>query len=200
MAAEYTAFSADMLRDAKGREPTKGELYAAHFLGPWGAVDMMKAAMRGEPNAAALFPDAARANKPIFYDKAGNPRSPTELLAKLDGMIDGVKTPAVPDLNTIPARQMVAEFRPSMEERQKIVDAQIAASARKELRLERAMPGDDETKAALAVPEIGDAQASITSAIFTQLVASLDFLPTRENDPAFRRDRRSDEIFQRAAA
>jgi hypothetical protein len=68
MAAELTASNAAYLRGRTGKEPGAGDLYAAHFLGPAGAANLMNA-MDRNPNgsAAALFPDAARANRSIFY-------------------------------------------------------------------------------------------------------------------------------------
>lgn len=68
MAAELTASNAAYLRGRTGKEPGAGDLYAAHFLGPAGAANLMQA-MDRNPNgsAAALFPDAARANRSIFY-------------------------------------------------------------------------------------------------------------------------------------
>jgi hypothetical protein len=48
-------------------------VYAAHFLGPGGAKTLLK----GDPNkiAASVLPEAAKANKPIFYktDKTKKP-------------------------------------------------------------------------------------------------------------------------------
>nr|WP_314438613.1 transglycosylase SLT domain-containing protein [uncultured Brevundimonas sp.] len=68
MAAELTASNAAYLRGRTGKEPGAGDLYAAHFLGPAGAANLMQA-MDRNPNgsAAALFPEAARANRSIFY-------------------------------------------------------------------------------------------------------------------------------------
>lgn len=59
---------------AKKGIPVNGtSLYAAHFLGPGGAAKLFGA----DPNAdaAALMPDAARANRNIFYDKSGKART-----------------------------------------------------------------------------------------------------------------------------
>lgn len=68
MAAEMTAGHAAYLKGRIGRNPTEGELYAAHFLGPDGAADLIQAAdTRPQATAAALFPAAARANHGIFY-------------------------------------------------------------------------------------------------------------------------------------
>lgn len=68
MAAEMTAGHAAYLKGRIGRDPTQGELYAAHFLGPDGAADLISAsATRPAARAAALFPAAAHANPTIFY-------------------------------------------------------------------------------------------------------------------------------------
>jgi hypothetical protein len=68
MAGEMTSDSAAYLKGRTGRAPTAGELYAAHFLGPQGSARLIEAAER-QPGATAahLFPDAAHANKAIFY-------------------------------------------------------------------------------------------------------------------------------------
>ena len=68
MAGELTSDSAAYLKGRTGRSPTAGELYAAHFLGPQGSAKLIEAAQK-QPGAAAaqLFPDAAHANKAIFY-------------------------------------------------------------------------------------------------------------------------------------
>ncbi|WP_199061009.1 transglycosylase SLT domain-containing protein [uncultured Brevundimonas sp.] len=68
MAAELTASNAAYLRGRTGKEPGAGDLYAAHFLGPAGAAGLLEAMDRNPGgSAAALFPDAARANRSIFY-------------------------------------------------------------------------------------------------------------------------------------
>lgn len=68
MAGELTAQNAAYLKGRVGRDPTAGELYVAHFLGPQGSAKLIKAA-EAQPGAeaASLFPDAARANRSIFY-------------------------------------------------------------------------------------------------------------------------------------
>ena len=55
-----------------GRELTLGEVYLAHFLGPDDAERFMtKVVNEPKSAAAALLPKPARANKTIFYAKAG---------------------------------------------------------------------------------------------------------------------------------
>ncbi|HEX7948239.1 MAG TPA: transglycosylase SLT domain-containing protein [Phenylobacterium sp.] len=68
MAGELASDHAAYLKGRVGRDPTAGELYAAHFLGPQGSAKLIQA-VQSTPgaSAAALFPDAAHANKSIFY-------------------------------------------------------------------------------------------------------------------------------------
>lgn len=68
MAGELASDHAAYLRGRVGREPTGGELYAAHFLGPQGSARLIEAVQTNPTTpAAALFPDAAAANHGIFF-------------------------------------------------------------------------------------------------------------------------------------
>ncbi len=68
MAGELTSDAAAYLKGRTGRNPTSGELYAAHFLGPQGSAKLIEAVQQQPAaSAAQLFPDAAHANKAIFY-------------------------------------------------------------------------------------------------------------------------------------
>lgn len=83
MAAELTASNAAYLRGRTGREPSATDLYAAHFLGPAGAASLMQALERRPGSSAvALFPQAAAANRSIFY-RDGRPATVEELYANL---------------------------------------------------------------------------------------------------------------------
>lgn len=83
MAAELTASNAAYLRGRIGREPGAGDLYAAHFLGPAGAAQLMDAMdRRPGASAAAIFPQAAAANRSIFY-RHGRPATVAEVHANL---------------------------------------------------------------------------------------------------------------------
>lgn len=76
MAGAFARNNAAQLRAAIGRDPTEGELYIAHFLGSDGAGKLIGAATtQPRANAAELFPQAAAANRNIFFDSAGSPRS-----------------------------------------------------------------------------------------------------------------------------
>ena len=83
MAGELASDHAAYLRGRTGRQPTGGELYAAHFLGPQGSAKLIEAA-QASPNALAanLFPDAASANRGVFY-RDGRALSVSEVYANL---------------------------------------------------------------------------------------------------------------------
>jgi hypothetical protein len=83
MAGELASDHAAYLRGRTGREPTSGELYAAHFLGPKGSAKLIDA-MESRPgmSATALFPEAASANRSIFY-RDGRPATVAEVYANL---------------------------------------------------------------------------------------------------------------------
>jgi len=83
MAGELASDHAAYLKGRTGRSPTAGELYAAHFLGPQGSAKLIEAVQtRPGASAAQLFPDAARANKAIFY-REGRAASVSEVYANL---------------------------------------------------------------------------------------------------------------------
>ena len=83
MAGELASDHAAYLRGRTGREPTGGELYAAHFLGPQGSAKLIEAyAHNPNQTAAALFPDAAGANHAVFY-RSGRALSVAEVYADL---------------------------------------------------------------------------------------------------------------------
>ena len=84
LAGTFTQKNRDLLAAELQREPSSADLYVAHFLGPRGAVDLIRAA-QGAPrrSAAADFPDAAAANRSIFYDARGRARGAGEVYAIL---------------------------------------------------------------------------------------------------------------------
>lgn len=101
MAAELAASNAAYLKGRTGQTPTAGDLYAAHFLGPAGAAELMQAmATRPGASAAALFPQAAAANRSIFY-REGRAATVAELHANLQKTAGGAAAiagaPAEPD-------------------------------------------------------------------------------------------------------
>lgn len=83
MAAELARENAQTLQARLGRSPSAGELYAAHVMGPGGALRLIEAAAQGAPSAAAIFPREAAANRGLFYAN-GQPRSAQALLERLN--------------------------------------------------------------------------------------------------------------------
>ena len=83
MAAELTNANARSLQESLNRPASEGELYAAHFLGASGAARLIKA-VKHSPigQAAAIFPEAARANPNVFF-VSGRAVTTGELHARL---------------------------------------------------------------------------------------------------------------------
>lgn len=88
MAAELARDNAAGLQATLGREPEPSELYLAHFLGLGGAREFLGALHRNpDQSAVALMPQAARANRAIFYDN-GQPRTVAGVMELLDSKVD----------------------------------------------------------------------------------------------------------------
>ena len=98
MAGAFTKDNAAQLNARLGRAASEGELYIAHFLGSGGAGRLIAAAdANPQANAAAMFPNAARANRSIFYDKDGHARSVAQVCSVLVGRYDVARaSPSVP--------------------------------------------------------------------------------------------------------
>jgi hypothetical protein len=96
MAGAFTRNNAAQLTATLGRSPSEAELYVAHFLGAEGAGKLIAAAA-GSPraNAAAMFPQAAAANRAIFYDGSGEPRTAAQVYRQLAGRFEMAKALAV---------------------------------------------------------------------------------------------------------
>lgn len=89
MAAEFTAGNAAYLRGRTGIEPQAGDLYAAHFLGAAGAARLIETyQVRPDASAASLFPEAAAANRSIFY-RNGRSATVAEVYANLKSTAGG---------------------------------------------------------------------------------------------------------------
>jgi len=89
MAGASTKANAGKLAARLGRDPSEGELYIAHFLGPTGASRLIGLADTSPLTpAATVFPTAARANPTIFYEGGGNTRSASEVYRFLVGRYD----------------------------------------------------------------------------------------------------------------
>jgi len=84
MAGALTQKNGEQLGATLGRQPHAGELYIAHVLGARGASDLIRAASSDPSRTAARdFPEAAAANKSIFFDKSGRARNVQEVYGLL---------------------------------------------------------------------------------------------------------------------
>jgi hypothetical protein len=112
MAGELAGENANIIENRIGRRPSSGELYAAHFLGADGAAGLITAA-ETSPSMRAdhLFPQAAQANRPIFYE-GGQPRSTREVLALLSGEHSSARSVPTGSPQTEVSRSASSSFAP----------------------------------------------------------------------------------------
>ena len=97
MAGAFTRRNREQLAAALQREPTGGELYIAHVLGARGAQELIGAAQTSPQRVAARdFPEAASANRSIFFDKAGKARSASEVYSVLSSAHANMANAAAP--------------------------------------------------------------------------------------------------------
>lgn len=90
MAGELAGENAKILQKKLGRPATSAELYAAHFMGPTDAAQLVHAARADRPGPASeLFPSAALANHNVFHGKDGASLTSAQLYAKLTGIAVG---------------------------------------------------------------------------------------------------------------
>jgi hypothetical protein len=84
MAGVLTQSNSFKLTGMIGRRPTDAELYMAHFMGVGSAAKLISNA-EDNPRAsgARLFPNAAAANRSVFYDRSGSARSVSEVYSEL---------------------------------------------------------------------------------------------------------------------
>jgi hypothetical protein len=116
MAAAFSKRNAAEIQSVIGRQPTEGELYIAHFLGANGAKRFLSLrASNPNTSAASAFPEAARANKPIFYN-ANGARSIEEtyrvLVSKHDKIRNAAPATAVANLQITDPRGVDADNSP----------------------------------------------------------------------------------------
>ena len=115
MAGEYAKSTQGAMRASLGREVCGGELYAAHFLGPDAACKLIRlAGTEPATSAAAQFPQAASANKSVFFHADGAAKSVREVYdwalrqPGAEGTVRVAQTPAEPSLTLQSARTQIA--------------------------------------------------------------------------------------------
>ena len=114
MAGAFTKNNAAKLGERLGRNPTEGELYIAHFLGPVGASRMIgMAESRPNARAADVFPTAAQSNPTIFYDRQGRGRSVSDVYQKLIGRYAVARSS--PANNALAPSAVVAATKPAVQ-------------------------------------------------------------------------------------
>ena len=82
LGAEFTKGNLEALKGVVDRPLTATDAYLAHFLGAGGAKQLLKASP--DAIAANIMPAAARANKSIFYDSNGSPKTVSGVYAEID--------------------------------------------------------------------------------------------------------------------
>ena len=90
MAAEFAAENQRHLESKLDRDLGATDLYLAHFLGAGGAATFLQEMERNpNANAAQLMPQAAKANRNVFYDRStGEARSLAEVYDFFAGKFD----------------------------------------------------------------------------------------------------------------
>lgn len=109
MAAEFAKSNHAQLENALGTGVNATDLYLAHFLGAGGATRFL-ASLRNDPQriAAAQFPEAAAANRGVFYDpQSGRARTLGQVYdffaKKMTGEIATVDATTAEELPAAPA-------------------------------------------------------------------------------------------------
>jgi hypothetical protein len=90
MAGAFASDNRNYLENRLGRSAEPVDLYLAHFLGPAGAAGFLRA-FDANPNraAASVVPAAARANRWVFYNRDGSPRSLAQIRERFAARIGG---------------------------------------------------------------------------------------------------------------
>jgi hypothetical protein len=108
MAGEYTRSTQGTMEANLGRQVCGGELYAAHFLGADGACKLIRGTV-ATPNASAaqLFPDAASANRDVFFHADGSAKNLREVydwaMREPGGQAPVANSSAAPATSTVKA-------------------------------------------------------------------------------------------------
>lgn len=90
MAAEHASDNQATLESELGRSVTSTDLYLAHFLGVCGAAKFLRAYDQNPgASAASVVPSAASANRWVFYDRNGAPRSLAEVRQRFADKMGG---------------------------------------------------------------------------------------------------------------
>ena len=115
MAGEFAKSTQGAMRASLGREVCGGELYAAHFLGADSATKLIKLVdSNPSASAAAQFPQAAGANRSVFFHADGTAKTVREVYDWAlrqpggEGTVRMAQAPAGPSLTLEKARTKIA--------------------------------------------------------------------------------------------
>src|SRR6202051_3669498 len=215
MAAVLTQSNSFKLTGKIGRRPTDAELYMAHFMGVGGAAKLISNAEDNpQASAARMFPNAAAANRSIFYDRSGSARSVSDVYSVLNSRYAGaanskdtrtafaavggdpqngvalasaVPTPAL----SIDNAAYLSSFPDSRAVTPVAATSQVASAQPDPLFRSLFQPGDRSQPISPAVQELWGNSSSLTSAASATSAASLSG-QTPEGRPPGRLDLFSD--------
>lgn len=119
MAGELANENRSMLESRLGRAASSADLYTAHFLGPSGAVKLLSAA--SSVSAAELLPQAAAANRNVFYD-GGRAKTVGEVVASIARSMGGSAPDAGADAPLAQSHSK-RDFSPVRDYARRIVEA-----------------------------------------------------------------------------
>jgi hypothetical protein len=89
LGAEFAKQNKQDVEQALGHPANATDLYLAHFLGAAGATELVKTIeTNGSVKAADLLPDAAEANRSVFYDTAGQPKTVAQIYKSFSEKLD----------------------------------------------------------------------------------------------------------------
>jgi hypothetical protein len=122
MAGEAANATREALQCSLGREVCDGELYAAHFLGENGAKQLIQLNQSAPATRAdEAFPQAAKANRAVFYHADGAPKTVAELYSWTlgqpgGGTVQGAghSTVAAPHSTIVAAKTQERDFAARM--------------------------------------------------------------------------------------
>jgi hypothetical protein len=111
MAAELASENQQKLEQLVGGKIGKTELYLAHFLGVGGAAKFIEN-MRQAPqtNAANLMPNAAEANRAVFFNRDGSACSLQQIYQRFAGKMDAAPCVTKNDATAIAANTAVPDM------------------------------------------------------------------------------------------
>ncbi len=160
MAGHYASDTRNALEGSLGRNVDNGELYAAHFLGADSACRLIKL-NSSNPNAcaASAFPQAASANRGVFYHADGTPKSIHEVYAWATKQISG--DTSVPELRTTADLNL----------RGSITDTMRPASSSASLPLMLFSHNNDDIRALAGFGRLPRPPVSLSSAVLDVLTA-----------------------------